>query len=1263
MTDEPVREFLGGITAAVDYENVEVQLRDRFSGKLAIQACAGAVRLMEINCKPDEFAKSCKEFRDFKKKLGVTGARDLVLDVLQKIPLKKEALYNYLSTNIESYHNFEDMIVAGETFLKLLSKRREREKSEKVKEVGKKPGNPKFQGTCNWCGRKFHKESECWSKKNGRPKVTNSSGIESTDVKINVMDKKKNTSLIIEEFLFGKVPKKGLVDSGAAAGDPEVKLLPSKECCLCGTKEVIPVGACTLNVAWRDKQLRLAFLVLLDKDVPQEYDPIIGLEAMLELEIDVLQLSGKKPVKDFVPKDIQTLNLNNIVVEEAKEDPRNSNENVLKEIQSVLAFDVNEVISKHKFDIGCFPVEVPEIELLPEAEKQRNFVPYKFPKQLYVIGEELIQDMLKYGILVYGPSLYIHNVLVVRKHVDDEVVELAARFRALVDLRPLNRIVRKMEGTSGMNIDEILDMEVGKRWFATVDLSQSYHQFKLREKDRMLFGVYFPGYKPMRYCRLPMGFVNSAAILKYFVSTYLESQMVFYVDDGLLSSRTREEHLESLCHLFSLLKKYNLKLSLQKSTLCSTRIQMLGHELSSEGLQPSEEACRLVRDIKKPDGLDALKRIIGFLSFYRQFVPHMSELTSVMTKQLKKEVKFEWTHECSRNLAVIKGRLMGKPLLYPEDPGKELLVYTDASYVAYGAGVFQEREIEEGKVGKVPLLWWSMKRRNFKKVRNAVFLELHVAVSFYTCYRHKLWNRSITWFLNSMASVRILNTNKTDDPQFAAWCLILCQPFIKFKHVSGSYNPSDFASRDVKYEEGDGLEVNAILRKRRDGTGNGINEDSKDEMAELAQKPVDEVVAKRKRGRPRKIQRIENVVSLDKITDLPFKIQELKNLSAMDKKVLKGKSWELRKNFVIVYEDESERIYVPEHLQIALIKFVHSYRKSAAHAGIEETVRRLKRYVWFEGMMRKTRQIILKCLPCLSRKHEGAKMVQKMVLEWPESGNVWDRLHMDFMGPWATSDAGYRYILTVKCAKSRFCLAFPTYGTTSDEVIQILEERVFNVFGAPRVLVTDNGTGFVSKAMKDLAVRYNYEHYQTTPGNHDSNGCVERLHRSINEKLVINGQYKHWDTYIQTIVRTLNSSYNQTVEDTPFKVMFGRESRDYHLEKLMEGIEESPDPIEDIPEELYAGQLVMLKQWNSSKLDTQYSGPYEIQRTKGANVWIKPVSGGAVIKTHRKFVKKMLVDEWSPEKGEGESSEVKEAESSKGGGVILKRIPGDQHLG
>uniref|UniRef100_A0A0N5CGF5 Reverse transcriptase domain-containing protein n=1 Tax=Strongyloides papillosus TaxID=174720 RepID=A0A0N5CGF5_STREA len=66
------------------------------------------------------------------------------------------------------------------------------------------------------------------------------------------------------------------------------------------------------------------------------------------------------------------------------------------------------------------------------------------------------------------------------------------------------------------------------------------------------------------------------------------------------------------------------------------------------------------------------------------------------------------------------------------------------------------------------------------------------------------------------------------------------------------------------------------------------------------------------------------------------------------------------------------------------------------------------------------------------------------------------------------------------------------------------------------------------------------------------------------------------------------------------------------------------------------------------------SGPYEIQGFKDANVWIKPVNGGVVVKRHRKFLKKMLVYEWSPEKNEGGNSEVKEAESSKGEEVILK---------
>uniref|UniRef100_A0A0K0EZL0 Acyl-CoA_dh_1 domain-containing protein n=1 Tax=Strongyloides venezuelensis TaxID=75913 RepID=A0A0K0EZL0_STRVS len=91
VTSEPVRKILGGIGATFGYEYVKAQLRERSLGRLAIQASAGAVRLMEINCKPDEFAKSCKEFQDLRKKLGVTCTRELVLDVLQKDTIERES--------------------------------------------------------------------------------------------------------------------------------------------------------------------------------------------------------------------------------------------------------------------------------------------------------------------------------------------------------------------------------------------------------------------------------------------------------------------------------------------------------------------------------------------------------------------------------------------------------------------------------------------------------------------------------------------------------------------------------------------------------------------------------------------------------------------------------------------------------------------------------------------------------------------------------------------------------------------------------------------------------------------------------------------------------------------------------------------------------------------------------------------------------------------------------------------------------------------
>ena len=65
---------------------------------------------------------------------------------------------------------------------------------------------------------------------------------------------------------------------------------------------------------------------------------------------------------------------------------------------------------------------------------------------------------------------------------------------------------------------------------------------------------------------------------------YLQKFILVFFDDILVYSRTLEEHLEHLRVAFSLLASHHLVVNKKKCLFVASRIEYLGHIISSEGV-------------------------------------------------------------------------------------------------------------------------------------------------------------------------------------------------------------------------------------------------------------------------------------------------------------------------------------------------------------------------------------------------------------------------------------------------------------------------------------------------------------------------------------------------------------------------------------------------------------------------------------------------------------------------------------------------------
>jgi transposase InsO family protein len=58
-------------------------------------------------------------------------------------------------------------------------------------------------------------------------------------------------------------------------------------------------------------------------------------------------------------------------------------------------------------------------------------------------------------------------------------------------------------------------------------------------------------------------------------------------------------------------------------------------------------------------------------------------------------------------------------------------------------------------------------------------------------------------------------------------------------------------------------------------------------------------------------------------------------------------------------------------------------------------------------------------------------------------------------------------------------------------IIEFIYEYIFTRFGVPHEIVTDQGTQFTSKMMKELKEKYGIKHHKSSPYHPQDNGQVE----------------------------------------------------------------------------------------------------------------------------------------------------------------------------
>ena len=324
------------------------------------------------------------------------------------------------------------------------------------------------------------------------------------------------------------------------------------------------------------------------------------------------------------------------------------------------------------------------IELTPGVRPIKS-APYRLnPEKVKYLKNE-ITDLLKDSLIEESDSSFASNVVLVKK--SDNTLRLCVDYRklnnfTLPDPFPLPRV------------EDLLDRVGQSNFLSKIDMTRGYWQVPLDDESIPLTAFVTP-FGLFNWRVMPFGLKNAPATFCRLVTKLLKNLEDFaaaYLDDILIFSKTWNEHVNHLKQVFDRIRNAGLTLNKNKCVFGVAEIDYLGHHIGLGKVQPRENKINALVNFARPTNRKQLQSYLGLAGFYRKYLPHYADITSVLTDLLKKDVVFNWSQEAENAFLDLKSRLVSRPILCPANFDLPFHLAVDASQIATSGVLFQDHE-------------------------------------------------------------------------------------------------------------------------------------------------------------------------------------------------------------------------------------------------------------------------------------------------------------------------------------------------------------------------------------------------------------------------------------------------------------------------------------------------------------------------------------------------------------------------------------------
>nr|CAN67611.1 hypothetical protein VITISV_011154 [Vitis vinifera] len=272
-----------------------------------------------------------------------------------------------------------------------------------------------------------------------------------------------------------------------------------------------------------------------------------------------------------------------------------------------------------------------KLNVLPTARPIRQKVRRFHPDRQKIIRIE-IDKLLEAGFIreVDYPD-WLANVVVVPKK--------EGKWRVCVDYTNLNNACPK------------------DRMLSFLDAFSGYHQIPMSPDDEEKTAFITP-HDLYCYRVMPFGLKNAGAtyqrLMTKIIKPLIGHTVEVYIDDIVVKSKTRDEHVFHLQEVFHLLRKYSMKLNPSKCAFGISAGKFLGFMVSQRGIEVSPDQVKAVIETPPPRNKKELQRLTSKLVALGHFIVRFTDELQPFFLAIRKAGTNGWTDNCQNAFEKIK---------------------------------------------------------------------------------------------------------------------------------------------------------------------------------------------------------------------------------------------------------------------------------------------------------------------------------------------------------------------------------------------------------------------------------------------------------------------------------------------------------------------------------------------------------------------------------------------------------------------------------